>query len=81
MSENHIPAGTNDPTPDSDAADQAAGYRYIIDTADAAQAPGTNPNIAASIGDHDHHNHIGEEVEDDHGVAAAGEALDQGEAA
>lgn len=52
------------------------GERTIIDRHDAAELDPADPNVAAGVGDYDHTQHIGEPVDDDHGVAAAGALLD-----
>lgn len=81
----NINTGTGDrmtepavPAPDQaafDAADAAAGYRTVLDDEAAAELEPGDPNLAAAPGTYDHENHIGDAVDDDGGVGAAGARL------
>lgn len=48
-----------------------------ISAREVKQLAATDPNLAAGVGDYDHHNFIGHDVDDDDGVAAAGAELDR----
>lgn len=53
-----------------DQADEAAGYRAVIDQEEVGELPATDPNVAAGQGDHDHENRIGDELDEDPAAGA-----------
>jgi hypothetical protein len=61
----------------ADDADAAAGYRSVLDPADAQDLGGADPNVAVCGDDDDLDAVIGGPADDDGGVAAAGAALPQ----
>lgn len=60
--------------------DEQAGYRDVLDDEAGDELAATDPNLAAAQGDYNHEDHIGEPVDDDLGVGAAGARLDAGPA-
>ncbi len=69
MSEPSIPT-TGEPTGE---------YREVVDVQETDQLGAHNPNVAAGVGDYDHHNFIGDDADDegDDEVARAGAELDR----
>jgi hypothetical protein len=63
-----------------DQADEAAGYRAVVDQEEVGELPADDPNVAASQGDHDHENRIGSELDEDPAAGAGDETSDTGEA-
>lgn len=65
--------------PNNPAQEQPTGNRSIIDKAETTHLPSEDPNVAASPGDNDHENHIGDPADDDGGVGEITARLDAGE--
>lgn len=57
-----------------DQADEAAGYRVVVDEEEVADLPDSDPNVAAAAGDCEHENHIGDETDHDPLAGAAQES-------
>lgn len=53
--------------------------RSVIDEQETADLASADPNLAAGKGDYNHEDHIGEDADDDLGVAAAESRLDFGD--